>query len=189
MATPETETQAEGLAPSDGAAAVKRAGVLMTADGFRSLRTRLHGLRAARNKEYSERLREARQYGEAGANDEYLAILEDEAVIDSQIVRLEELLDRARVVDERAARFGAVGIGCTVSVEDLPASRVHRYRVVGSLETGGQGVVTAGSPVGEALLGTEVDDVVTIKLPGCRVRTLRVVAIEPPSTNGGGRPR
>jgi transcription elongation factor GreA len=189
MATPETETRTEGLAPSNGGAAVRRAGVLMTADGFRSLRTRLQDLRAARSKEYSERLRDARQYGEVGANDEYLAILEDEAVIDSQIARLEELLDRARVVDERAARYGAVGIGCMVAVQDMPTGRVHRYRIVGSLEPGGEGVVTAGSAVGEALLGRERDDVVTVVLPNGRARTLRIVAIERPSANGGGRRR
>lgn len=189
MATPETETRTERSGPSNGGAAVRRAGVLMTADGFRSLRSRLQTLRAARTKEYSERLRKARQYGEAGANDEYLAILEDEAVINSQIVRLEALLDRARVVDEHSARVGTVGIGCTVAVQDLPASRVHRYRIVGSLEPGGEGAVTAGSPVGEALLGREVDDVVAIELPSGHARELRIVAIEASTANGAPRPR
>ena len=89
-ATTQTTTRAVPAAP-----AYKGGGILITADGFRAWQARLEQLRAARTQEYSARLREARQYGEAGVNDEYLAILEDEAVIDSQIVRLEEMLSRA----------------------------------------------------------------------------------------------
>lgn len=153
-------------------------GALITADGFRELRVRLEKLRTARTKEYSERLREARQHGDAGANDEYLAVLEDGAVIDAQIARLEELLSRARVVDERVARAGSVAIGSTVVVEDQRSGRVDRYRIIGPLEAGGEGAVSAGSAVGEALLGREPGAVVTVELPRGGARTLRILAVE-----------
>ena len=180
-ATTHTTTRAAPAAP-----AYTGGGILITADGFRALRARLEQLRAARSEEYSARLREARQYGEAGVNDEYLAILEDEAVIDSQIVRLEEVLSRARVVDERTAQAGSIVIGSTVSVEDQPSGLVHRYRVVGSLESAERGTVTAGSVVGEALMGKVVGDVVSVEPPRGPARTMRILAVEPPSVTSGG---
>jgi transcription elongation factor GreA len=153
-------------------------GILLTSEGCRKLELRLDRLRRAREKEYSERLRDARAHGEAGANDEYLAILEDEAVIDSQIARLEELLRRARVVDGDAAPHGVAVIGSRVTVEDTRTRVVEHLRIVGSLDAGGPGTVTAGSPVGEALLGHEGGTIAEVELPDGRIRKLCILAVE-----------
>jgi transcription elongation factor GreA len=152
--------------------------ILLTSEGCRKLERRLEGLRASREREYSERLRDARAHGEAGGNDEYLAILEDEAVIDSQIARLEELLGRARVVDGDDVPHGAAVIGSRVTVEDTRTRAVESLRIVGSLDAGGPGTVTAGSPVGEALLGSETGATAKVELPSGEVRELRILAIE-----------
>lgn len=152
--------------------------ILLTRDGCRKLELRLEQLRTGRRQEYSERLRDARAHGEAGANDEYLAILEDEAVIDSQIARLEELLGRARVVDGDDAPHGVAVIGSRVAVEDTRTRAVERLQIVASLDAGGPGTVTAGSPVGEALLGREAGAIAKVELPTGEVRELRILAIE-----------
>jgi transcription elongation factor GreA len=160
--------------------------ILITGEGRDELELRLEDLRAARLLEYSKRLRDARAHGEAAVNDEYLAILEDEAVIDSQIARLEELLARARVVDGHEAAAGEVAIGATVAVEDEVKGTVERFRIAGSLAPTNAGTVTAGSPIGEALIGRRAGDRVTVELPDGRVRDLRVLAIEAEGHGVGG---
>ena len=115
----------------------------------------------------------------AGANDEYLAILEDETVIDLQVARLESLLARARVVGERDTRAGIVTVGSVVTVEDRGTLAAEQLRLVGSLETGGPGTVTVSSPVGQALMGRGVGDLVRVELPSGDVRELRVRGVGP----------
>jgi transcription elongation factor GreA len=117
-------------------------------------------------------------------NDEYLAILEDEAVIASQIARLEQLLGRARVLGERNLSSGVVVIGSTVEVGDTRTRATHRYRVVDAFEGGVKGAVTACSPIGEALIGREIGDVVEIALPGGGARELCVLRVEAPGPDG-----
>lgn len=170
------------VTPTEQVVPISGSEILITPAGFRALRERVARLREAGSRELSERMRDARDYGETSNNDEYLAILEDDAVLDSQLARLEELLSRARVVDEAAVKAGSVGVGSTVAVEDLRSHGIERYRVVGSLEATGAGIVTAGSPVGEALLGRKAEDLVTVTLPNGRTRELRVVAVEMPDS-------
>jgi transcription elongation GreA/GreB family factor len=80
-----------------------------------------------------------------------------------------------------------VAIGSAVAVEDRRSGRVDRYRIIGPLETGGEGAVSAGSAVGEALLGMEAGAVVTVELPRGGARTLRILAVEEPPPGADGR--
>ena len=169
------------LDPLDGAA--RPGEILITAEGERALRERLDRLRTDRYKEHAERLRDARDFGEAGANDEYLAILEDDALIELQIARLETLLARARVVDDGDVRNGTVTVGTAVVVEDQRTLAVEEFSIVGALENGGAGTVTTSSPIGQALMGREVGDVVRVELPSGAVRELRIRGVE-----AGGAP-
>src|SRR4051794_16269895 len=60
--------------------------------------------------EFADRLREAREFGEGGSNDDYLQIKEEEAVVRSRIGRLEALLDSAEVVEDTQPE-GLIDIG------------------------------------------------------------------------------
>lgn len=146
-------------------------GLLLTLSGRDALQRELDDLRAERERQMSMRLREARDAGAEAPMDELWSMQEDEALYDARIARLEEVLRRARITED-----GAVAIGSIVTVSD-ETGRETEYRIVGSHQTSGRGVVSAGSPVGQALLGEKAGAAVDVELPGGRVRTLRIVAV------------
>jgi transcription elongation factor GreA len=162
-----TPTQAPVAAP-----------VLVTEAGLRARMDELDELRQAKRSDIGRRLRDARGYGDRGGNDEYLATREDEAILDARIAALAATLAQASVVEEHA-RPGFVGVGSTVTVDDVRSGAAARYRLVGSHEARTAGDVSIGSPVGQALLGRRVRDTVVVDLPDGRARQLRIAAVAP----------
>jgi transcription elongation factor GreA len=150
--------------------------VLLTEAGLHARLAELDELRAAKRRDIGRRLREARGYGDAGANDEYLATREDEAVIDARIASLEATLAQAAVVEPHA-RPGVAGIESIVTVDDAASGAGARFRLVGSHEARAPGDVSIGSPVGQALVGRQSGDTVVVSLPDGRTRTYRIASV------------
>jgi transcription elongation factor GreA len=121
-------------------------GLVLTVSGWHALQQELATRRARKEQEIAERLREARGFGEASVNDEYLAIQEEEAV---------------------------------VTVEGLNERGPATFEVVGSHQAARPEVISAGSPVGNALTGRAAGETVEVELPHGHQRKLRVVAITP----------
>jgi transcription elongation factor GreA len=137
----------------------------------------LQALRHRHQTELAARLRDARAYGSPGDNEDVLAVHEEASVLETRIGRLEELLRSAPIVDR--AFDGCVAPGCTVRVAG-PDDRIAEYVVVGRRsDAASPREVSAGSPVGRALLGARPGQVVRVELPGGRVRELRIVAVTP----------
>jgi transcription elongation factor GreA len=97
--------------------------------------------------EFARRLREAREFGEIGKNDDYLQIKEEEAVVASRLHRLRTLLQTAIVRDEAAAPTGAVSLGSTVEITDLETGSRRTHRMAGGYEPLRVGDVSINSPV------------------------------------------
>jgi transcription elongation factor GreA len=153
--------------------------ILLTEAGRGALLAELDDLRAAKRRDIPGRLQDARGYGDAGANDEYLATREDEAIIDARIAAIHSTLAQASVVEEHA-RPGVVGLGSIVTVDDVRNGAGARYRLVGSHEARAPGDVSIGSPVGQALVGRRSGDTVVVALPDGRTRALRIASIGQP---------
>jgi transcription elongation factor GreA len=150
----------------------------MTAAGLEELQLGLEALRRRSHEELAERMREARGYGEGSNNDEYHALCEEQAVVEARIAFLEKTLRRATVVAEETAADGVAAIGATLSIEDVASGNVSRYRLAGAHERLEPGVMSAASPMGQALMGTSTGAVVTVKLPNGRSRRVRLVGVE-----------
>jgi transcription elongation factor GreA len=149
-----------------------------------SLEAELVVLRERKLREISERLRDARDFGDAADNDEHMAIREEEVVLDARIAALEETIRRTRVSDGGTFRSGAVIIGSTVMVEDLDSGEADSYKIVGMHERIEPGEVSAASPIGQALLGRRAGERVTVDLPRGRSRRLAIVATTVPGLAG-----
>ena len=146
------------------------------------LERELQVLRDRHQAELAERLRDAREYGSPGDNEDVLAVHEEASVLEARIGRLQELLRYAPVVDSKFD--GRAAIGCTVRVA-ASGGRVAEYVLVGRRSgTASPREVSSGSPVGQALLGARPGQVVRAELPDGRVRDLRVVAVTPPAALG-----
>ena len=152
----------------------------ITRAGEQALRDELNRRRKQLEIGFAERLRDARGFGEAAGNDEYLQIKEEEAVLAAGIARLEELLAAATVVDEADGANGIASIGTVVVVSDRDSGAVEEHPLIGGYEPLTANAASANSPIGRALMGRRAGDDVEVQLPRQSTRRLRVVAVRPP---------
>jgi transcription elongation factor GreA len=147
----------------------------LTPDAYRKLEDELERVRAER-RDHGEQLRRAREFGEPGANDELMAIREDEAITAARLARLEQILGRAEVVDD-AATDGTVAIGSMVTLLEHESGRTETYVVDGAHGSLDSNVISALSPMGSALIGSARGTVVRVELPRGRMRTLTILDV------------
>jgi transcription elongation GreA/GreB family factor len=151
---------------------------IITPEHERALLAELDGLRRRLEVEFAERLREARRFGSAGANDDYLQIKEEEAVLAAGIAHISMLLDTALVVDPAEVGDGVATLGSVVEIRDLESGRRQKLRLISGHETLSRGVASAGSPVGQALMGQRPGHAVEIALPNGTTRRLEILAVD-----------
>jgi transcription elongation factor GreA len=149
---------------------------VLTAKGFERLNgeyVRLHREREV----VVARLRSALEFGGAfPENGEYLDAQRELELLDRRLILLDQRLSGAEVADP--VRDGEVDLGERVTVLDLESSETIDYCVVGTGEidpTAGE--ISRHSPIGSALLGRRVGDVVEVDAPGGR-RRLEVVELD-----------
>ena len=140
---------------------------LMTYEGLKTLENELEELRTVRRKEVSQKIKEAREQGDLSENAEYDAALDEQRDIEARIEEIQKILKHAEVVDEEEVSTDEVGIGCRVTVFDIEYDEELEFAIVGSTEANSRsGKISNESPVGKALMGAKVDDIVTVVMPG-----------------------
>jgi transcription elongation factor GreA len=161
---------------------VRSTGVVMSSAEYAALVGELESLRAAHRSELAQRLHDVQAHGTTSDDDDRLAVLEEAAIDRARIAQLEDLAQRATVLDEDACLDGAAGLGSTVEVAD-EAGRTMKYRLIGRHTSESPArEVSLGSPIGKALAGARTGDVVHVSLPNGHKRSLTVLAV-------GGAPR
>jgi transcription elongation factor GreA len=175
---PAASARRETVAPLDRAD-VTTSDLVVGASEFAEYEEELDRLRAIRARDLPDRMRRARGFVGADAAEEIAHIQVDNAVIDARIARLEDLLRTATVRPEGPAD-GVATLGCTVEVEYEQTGRRASYRLNGIASGGDARSVSARSPVGRAVMGRRVGDVVSVELPSGRVESLQIVAITAP---------
>jgi len=99
-------------------------------------------------------------------------------VLEAQLAALEQTIERATIAGPDEVAPGAAVIGSTVSIEDLSSGTTARYRLTSAHQSLGPDVISAASPVGQALIGAVPGATVTVDLPNGRSRSIRLVAVE-----------
>ncbi len=151
-------------------------GITMTEQELRSLREELGELETSGRAEIASRIKTAREWGDLKENGEYHAAKEAQAHLETRILRLRDQL-RSAVVVEEATTSGEVRHGSTVTVTDLGSERTREVKIVSPNDAQpAQGLLSATSPVAQALLGHTPDEVVKVTTPG-GVRELRIDSI------------
>jgi transcription elongation factor GreA len=152
-------------------------GVVMSSAEYAVLRRELESLRASHRSELARRLHDVRAHGTTSDDDDRLAVLEDAAIDRARIAQLEDLVQCATVLHDDAVSDGAAGLGSTVEVAD-EAGRTTRYQLIGRRTSESPAhKVSLGSPVGKALAGARTGDVVHVRLPNGRDRSLTVLDV------------
>lgn len=138
----------------------------ITPEGLEALKAELHELETNERQEMSRRIEAARALGDLKENAEYHVAKEDQAHLETKILRLRNRL-RSAVVVEPDATSGTFTFGTTAEVRDLETDKVHRWTIVGPTEADiAQGKLSSESPVAAALLGLAEGDEAAVETPG-----------------------
>ena len=139
--------------------------VLLTKEGKEELEKRLEYLKVTKRAEITERIKTAREFGDLSENAEYDAAKNEQAMIEGEILDIETKLKFAVIIKE-GSKKGTVSLGSKVEFVDEESGEVFKYEIVGTTEADvEQGRISNESPVGSALLGKKVNDVVRVVAP------------------------
>lgn len=141
--------------------------IILTKSGLEEKQEKLEYLKVVRRGEISEQIKEARAFGDLSENAEYDEAKNEQARVEAEIANLEKILRNATVVDDAEIDLSKVGIGTTVKILDVEFNEEEEYHIVGSIEADAdRGQISNESPVGAALMGKMVGDVVDVESPG-----------------------
>lgn len=149
----------------------------ITPAGMAALEAELAELETDGRQAMAARILAARELGDLSENAEYHIAKEDQAHLETKIMRLRARRDSAVIVDADAtsAARDAFAFGATAEVLDEATGATHTWTLVGSTEADlSQGKLSAQSPVGQALLDSKVGASVEVRTPrGARTYTVR----------------
>ena len=124
----------------------------------------LQHLKVVRRKEVAQKIKEAREQGDLSENAEYDAAKDEQRDIEARIEELEKILKNAEVVVEEEVDLEKISIGCSVRILDCELDEELEYKIVGSTEANSlKGKISNESPVGKALLGRKLGDIVKVE--------------------------
>ena len=139
---------------------------LLTQEGYDKLEEELENLKVVKRKEVAERLKVAISFGDLSENAEYDEAKKEQAQVEERILKLENMVRKAVIIDESKIDLNVVTIGSIVKVKDLEFDEEVEYTIVGSTEADPyDGKISNESPVGKALLGRAAKEVVEVQVP------------------------
>lgn len=138
----------------------------LTREGMENLEKRLKNLIEVRRPQVAERLRQSlEEGGDLTENSEYEDAKNEQAFIEGEIARLENILHTAELIEENGAKDVVVP-GARVTVVEKGSQDQEVYFLVGSAETNpSEGKISIESPLGKALMGAKVNDRVKVEAP------------------------
>ncbi|NPA34641.1 MAG: transcription elongation factor GreA [Chlorobi bacterium] len=135
-------------------------------EAFQKLNDELQYLKTEGRRKVAKQLQEAREKGDLSENAEYDAAKEAQALLEQRIARLEEILSRVKVVSKDKIDTSKVNILTKVKVQNLRTGQTMFFRIVSESEANfKEGKISTKSPIGKALMGHKVGDVVEIQVP------------------------
>ena len=152
--------------------------VILTPEGLAKLEEKLEYLKTVKRHEVAQRIKAAIAFGDLSENSEYDEAKNEQAFLEGEIQTIENRLRVARVVDDDDLNTDVIGVGNTVVLYDEEFDEEVTYTIVGSAEADLlNNKISNESPVGSALLGARVGQVVEVAAPSGPVK-LKVLRIE-----------
>ena len=140
--------------------------ILLTQEGYQKLEDELEILKTVRRREVADRIKVAISFGDISENAEYDEAKNEQAQVEERIIKLESMIRRAVIIDESKIDSNVVTIGSIVKVNDMDFEEEVVYTIVGSAEADPyEGKISNESPVGKALLGKTIGDIVDVQVP------------------------
>ena len=140
--------------------------VILTVDGLKRLEQELEELKTVKRKDVAEKIKVALSFGDLSENSEYDEAKNEQAMVEARIVQLEAILKNAKVLGDEEVDRDVVNLGSKVKIRDVEFDEIMEYHLVGSTEADPMnGKISDESPVGKAILGHRVGEIVQAEAP------------------------
>ncbi len=140
--------------------------VLLTDEGLKNLEAELDELKTVKRKEIAEKIKVALSFGDLSENSEYDEAKNEQAIVEARIASIENTLKNVKVINEDELSTEIIHVGSKVKVRDVGFDDICDYKIVGYSEADPiNGRISDESPVGKALIGHRVGDVVEVETP------------------------
>jgi transcription elongation factor GreA len=137
----------------------------MTPRGAQRLKEELSRLKEERPK-ISREIGVAREHGDLSENAEYHAAKERQGMCEARIKDIEDKLSRSEIIDPSKLSGTKIRFGATVELSNIDTDETVKYQIVGADESDiNEGLISVSAPLARALIGKEIGDEVTLKLP------------------------
>ncbi len=140
--------------------------ILLTREGYEKVVAEHDELVSVKRQEVAERIKEAISYGDISENAEYDSAKNEQAELEERIIKLENMIRLAKIIDEEDISDEKVNFGLKVRVKDQKTKEVSEFIIVGATEADPfDGKISNESPIGKALLGRKKGDVAEVTVP------------------------
>jgi transcription elongation factor GreA len=140
--------------------------IYVTEDGLHKLKEELDQLRNIERPMISRQIAEARDKGDLSENAEYHAAKEAQGMMEMKISKLEDIVARARIIDETKIDTTTIRILNKVKIKNKTNNSIMEYQLVPESEANFKlGKIAVSSPIAQGLMGKKVGDTVDIKVP------------------------
>lgn len=137
-----------------------------TKEGLKKLKDELEHMKSVERPAISQQIAEARDKGDLSENAEYDAAKEAQGLLEMRIAKMEELLSKARIIDESQMDTSKVLILSKVKIKNLSNQMELQYTLVSESEADLKtGKISVSSPIGKGLLGKAVGEIVEVQVP------------------------
>ena len=140
--------------------------IYLSQEGYDKIAKELEDLKHVKRPDIAKKIAEARAFGDLKENAEYHAAKESQTVVEAKISQLEQTLSRAKILKKEDIAADKITILSRVKLKDLNRNLEVEYTLVSPQESDSrENKISTASPVGKALLGREIGDVIEIKVP------------------------
>lgn len=145
--------------------------ILLTQEGYDKIVAEYDDLVTVKRKEVAERIKEAISYGDISENSEYDSAKNEQAELEDRIMKLENMMRNAKILDNNEISDDHVNVGLNVKIKELSTNEIIDFTIVGSTEADPfEGKISNESEVGKQLIGKQVGDIAEVNIPDGIVR-------------------
>ena len=140
--------------------------IILTREGLDKLKLELEDLKTVKRKELAARIKLAISYGDLKENSEYHSAKNDQSFMETRILTLQSMINRAKVAEVNPEDTSIVRVGSTVILNDVEFAEQLEYQIVGPAEADVlENKISYESPLGETLMGKSVGSIISVNAP------------------------
>ncbi|MDR1392325.1 MAG: transcription elongation factor GreA [Clostridiales bacterium] len=140
--------------------------IVLTYEGLEKVENELNYLKTIKRKEIAEKIKTATSFGDLSENSEYDEAKNEQAEVETKILKFENMLKNAKVIGEEDIETDRVNLGTKVKILDIVLNKEYEYTIVGTTETNPlKFKISNESPIGSALIGKKVGEIVEVQIP------------------------